>query len=148
MTDLLFVDTNILIYAMDRDQPEKHARANSVLDACAASQVLVTSPQTLNECYRVLTERRRLVPVEEARAFITALAWTCRAPLDWQTTVKAWEIADQRPYHWWDCLMLAAAARASCMAFITEDLQEGDEIDNMILVNPFTTDIVQFIGRD
>jgi predicted nucleic acid-binding protein len=148
MTDLLFADTNILIYAMDRGDLEKHAKANSLLAACAARDVLVTSPQTLNECYRVLTERRRLVPIEQARAFIIALAPTCHAPLDWQTTTKAWEIADRRPYHWWDCLMLAAAARASCAVFVTEDLQEGDEIDQMIIVNPFTTDLLQFIGTD
>jgi predicted nucleic acid-binding protein len=104
----------------------------------------VTSPQTLNECYRVLTEKLQMVPVEEARRFIRALAWSCHAPLDWQTIVKAWEIADARPYHWWDCLLLAAAARVPCAVFVTEDLRDGDQIDDMILVNPFTTDLSAF----
>ncbi len=108
----------------------------------------MTSAQTLNECYRVLTKKRQRVAAEEARQFIRALAWTCRAPLDWATTVKAWQISDLRRYHWWDCLLLAPATRVPCSIFVTEDLPEGDEIDGMILGNPFATDLRAFFERD
>jgi len=145
MTDLLFADTNLLIYAMDPSQPEKRARAGDILVAASEGGRLVTSPQTLNECYRVLTEKRRLVPLAEARAYIATFADSCRAPLDWGTILRAWKIADARPYHWWDCLMLAAAVRASCAAFLTEDLDAGDEIDGMIIVDPFATDLTPFL---
>jgi hypothetical protein len=28
--------------------------------------------------------------------------------------------------------------------FVTEDLRDGDQIDDMILVNPFSTDLIAF----
>jgi predicted nucleic acid-binding protein len=148
MSDLLFADTNLLIYAMDPREPLKRERASKVLLACAESGRLVTSPQTLNECYRVLAQKRRLVPAEEARNYIATFAETCRAPLDWETIVRAWEVSDRRSYNWWDCLMLAAAARAGCTAFLTEDLTSGDEIDGMIVVNPFTTDLTLYLQQN
>jgi predicted nucleic acid-binding protein len=148
MTDLLFADTNLLVYAMDPTEPIKRARAGEVLLACVDRGNLLTSPQTLNECYRVLAERRQLVPPQEARAYIATFASTCRAPLDWETIVRAWQISDERPYGWWDCLMLAAALRASCTAFLTEDLESGDDIGGMIVVNPFTTDLSAYLRQN
>ncbi len=147
MTDLLFADTNILVYAMDPADPTKREKATWILSAAALSRSLVTSPQTIAECYRVLTERRNIAPPNEARAFLFTLEWTCRAPLDWQTLEIAWQIGATRSYHWWDRLMLAAALRASCDVFLTEDLQSGDEIGDMLVVNPFTTNIADFFGR-
>jgi predicted nucleic acid-binding protein len=148
MTDLLFADTNLLVYAMDPTEPQKRARASEVLLACGDSGVLMTSPQTLNECYRVLADKRRLVPIDQARAYVATFAPTCRAPLDWQTIMRAWAIADVRPYNWWDCVMLASALRASCTAFLTEDLVTGDDIDGMLVVNPFTTDLSQYLQQN
>jgi predicted nucleic acid-binding protein len=148
MTDLLFADTNLLIYAMDPAEPAKRAKASEVLLACTDRGTLVTSPQTLNECYRVLVERRRLVSPGDARAFVRAWSTTCRAPLDWSTIERAWRVADRHPYAWWDCLMLASALGASCTAFLTEDLTDGDDIDGMLIVNPFTTDITSYLQQN
>ena len=84
MTDLLFADTNILVYAMDPSDPGKRARAKAFLTSAAAKGVLVTSPQTITECYRVLAERRRLLDHHTARRFLATFEWTCTAPLDWR----------------------------------------------------------------
>ena len=122
---------------MDPSAPEKRARAAAVLEAGFQAGSLVTSPQTLNECYRVLTERRRLAPPDEARTFVRTFALTCSAPLDWTTIELAWSIADRRRYGWWDCLMLSSALAASCTLFLTEDLTHGDTIETMRIVDPF-----------
>jgi len=145
MTDRLFADTNVLIYAMDPSAPAKRAKAVALLSACAARGSLVTSPQTLNECYRVLIDRRRLVGVAAAREFLLAFSWTCTAPLDWQTIVKACEIADSHRYGWWDCLMLASAVRAGCRVFFSEDLQSGVDIEGMTIVDPFVDELPRFV---
>jgi predicted nucleic acid-binding protein len=141
MTDLFFVDTNILVYAMDPGDPGKRDRASALLKAGADGGWLVTSPQSLNECYRVLTGARKAIPQSAARDFIRTFQWTCRAPMDWQTIVKAWDIADTRSYNWWDCLLLASATQVACALFLTEDLHHGDDIDGMMIVNPFVADL-------
>jgi predicted nucleic acid-binding protein len=141
MTDLVFIDTNLLIYSLDPGEPEKRAKAAALIKAGAQRQALVTSPQTLSESYRILTQKRRIMPMEAVREFLLALAPTCRAPLDHATVVLAWNIEDRANYSWWDCLMLAAALRAGCQFFATEDLSDGHVVGGMRIINPFRSDI-------
>ena len=137
----LFVDTNVLIYSLDPREPEKRAKAVDLVRSGVARGNLITSPQTLNECYRVLTEKRRLVTQAEARNFLRSLIFTCVAPLSSATTEAAWKIQDDTGFHWWDCLMLASAVAASAAVFVTEDLADGAEIGGMRIVDPFVNDI-------
>jgi predicted nucleic acid-binding protein len=148
MTGLLFVDTNVLIYSLDPGEPEKRAKATALLAAGAQRRALVTSPQTLNESYRILARKRRIMPIEPARGFISALAPTCTAPLDSATMRLAWLIEDRTSYSWWDCLMLAAALRAGCRVFATEDLGHGQLVDDMRIVNPFRVELDTIFAAD
>jgi hypothetical protein len=44
--------------------------------------------------------------------------------------------------------MLASASRAACAAFLTEDLIAGDEIGDMVVVNPFAHDLLPFLRQN
>ena len=147
MTGRLFVDTNILIYALDPADPRKRSVSADLLRQTISSHILILSPQSLNECYRVLTQRRRLMPVEEARAYVRVLAPWAIAPLDAATTERAWAVQDKAGLGWWDSLMLAAALRAECRLFVSEDLCDGTFVDGMRIANPFTSDFVRLLGR-
>ena len=137
MTGRVFVDTNILIYALDPADPGKRQVSADLLKTTIASRSLTLSPQSLNETYRVLVQRRRLMPVNAARTYIRTLApWTI-APLDAKTTERAFAVEDETGYSWWDCLMLAAALQADCRMFVSEDLQGGGEVAGMRIANPF-----------
>ena len=60
------VDTNILIYARDRDEPEKRRRAIEPIDGLAAAGELVLSVQCLNE-FSATSLRRGVVVSEVGR---------------------------------------------------------------------------------
>jgi predicted nucleic acid-binding protein len=141
MTARLFVDTNILIYALDPAEPAKRAMSADLLRRTMANHTLVLSPQNLNECYRILVERRRLIPEAAARSFLTCLMPWCIAPLDARTTAKAWAVQDEAGLAWWDALLVAAALMAGCKLFISEDMQDGQSISGMKVVNPFRPDL-------
>ncbi|WP_026607746.1 PIN domain-containing protein [Methylocapsa acidiphila] len=147
MTARLFIDTNILIYALDPGAPEKRAISADLLRRTIKSHTLVLSPQNLNECYRVLTQRRRLASVEAARAFLTHLMPWCVAPLDAQTTLKAWAVQDEAGLAWWDALLIASALIAGCKLFISEDMQDGQLISGMRIVNPFGADFLSRLAK-
>jgi predicted nucleic acid-binding protein len=146
-TGRVFVDTNILIYSLDPSQPDHRATAAALIRQLRAQGRLTTSPQTLNECYRVLTDRRKLMPREEARAFVQACMPTCIAVSDMTTTLKAWEIQQDEGFAWWDCLMMASAIFAGCKAFLTEDAQSGRQIDGMVLIDPFKHNTAHLFER-
>ena len=143
MTARLFVDTNILIYALDPAEPEKRAASADLLRRTITNHTLALSPQNLNECYRVLSQRRQLVDAAAARAYLTHLTPWCIAPLDGQTTVKAWAVQDEAGLSWWDALLVASALMAGCRLFISEDMQDGRVISGMRIANPFASEFLK-----
>ncbi len=54
------------------------------------------------------------------------------------TVLKAIDLSKRLQFSYWDSLMLASALESGCNVFYTEDLQDGQYIDNQIVViNPF-----------
>ena len=56
MTDRVFVDSNVWVYAVDAGEPVKQVRARAVLDP-STSDTLVTSAQVLGEFYITVTRK-------------------------------------------------------------------------------------------
>src|SRR5436190_17723269 len=87
----VFVDTNVLVYARDRADPAKHARAAEWLDSLWRSGHGRVSFQVLHEFY--VTTTRKLVPgmkAQEARADVEdLLAWQ-PVPVDGPALRLAW----------------------------------------------------------
>jgi predicted nucleic acid-binding protein len=145
MTGRVFVDTNILIYALDPADPLKRRVSADLLRTTISSRSLTLSPQSLNETYRVLVQRRRLMPVDAARSYIRTLAPWAIAPLDAKTAERAFAVEDETGYGWWDCLMLASALQADCRLFVSEDLQDGREVAGMRIASPFAAEFARVV---
>ena len=138
MTGLTFVDTNILVYARDAGEPAKQARAMDVLRVLWKSRLGRVSQQVLQEYYVTVTRKLKPgLPKEEARDDIAALlAWRPLAPSG-STLSKAWELEDRFGLTWWDSLIVAAALANRCTLLLSEDLQDGQQIDGLRIQNPF-----------
>jgi predicted nucleic acid-binding protein len=135
-----FVDTNVLVYTVDPAEPEKRAVAADLLERVMASRALILSPQSLNECYRIVTDRRPIMPREHARRFIGALSSFCVAPSGYEVTRQAWRIQDATKFVWRDCTLLSSALLAGAKYFLSEDLQHERQLDGMTILNPFRLD--------
>jgi predicted nucleic acid-binding protein len=148
MRNGIFLDSNMLIYSLDPNETAKRDKAANLVRRAIGANRLVVSPQTLNECYRVLTDRRKIMPRADARRFIRPFLSRCTAPLDPSNTVLGWEIQDATGFAWWDCLMLASAARAGCRFFVTEDLEHGRVVHDMRIVDLFRdgTDLEAYLN--
>jgi predicted nucleic acid-binding protein len=135
-----FVDTNVLVYTVDPEEPEKRTLAADLLERVAASRALILSPQSLNECYRIVTDRRRIMSRVDARRFIGALSSFCVAPSGYDVTRQAWRIQDMTNFVWWDCMLLSSALLAGAGYFLSEDLQHERKLEGMTILNPFQLD--------
>jgi predicted nucleic acid-binding protein len=131
-----FVDTNVLVYAIDSRSDAKRERAADWLKELALRSSMVLSLQCLNEFY-VVASRKIDVPRDKLRARIWQLARWSTAPLDIEVSREALLIEDQTGYPFWDCLLLASAALAGCRTFLSEDLQHQHRIGQMTIINPF-----------
>jgi len=141
-----FVDTNVLLYTREQHATVKSERATAWLTALGAHERLVLSRQSLNEFYNRLTRKFHWVPVAEARAAYLALERYATAPFDRDCVIKAWQLQDRYRTGFFDGVLLASGLSAGCRYFLTEDLQDGQRIEGIRIINPFTTPIDLVIG--
>lgn len=131
-----FVDTNLLVYALDPAAPAKREAAAAVIRTTIRRGLLVLSPQSLNECYVVIT-RKRMMPIGEARAYVRAFVPYVSAPLDGTTVELSWRVQDETGFSPFDCVLLASALQAGCRTFLSEDMRERT-VGPLTILNPLT----------
>jgi predicted nucleic acid-binding protein len=139
MTARVFVDTNVLVYARDRTDEEKHARALEWLAVLWQERAGRLSWQVLQEYY--VTATRKLEPPRgpaDAREDVTSLVTWRPIAIDLPTLDAAWVIEDRFSLSWWDALIVAAAQAGGCTHLLSEDLQDGQSFETLRIISPFT----------
>lgn len=137
MNDRVFVDTNlwVYLYADDSDK-EKTETIRSLVDKYFEN--ITISTQVLGEFFHVLA-RKRLKEKEEAKQMALAIASSFNIIEVLQSTaLKAMDISILNGYSYWDSLILAVALENNCSTLYTEDMQDGQIIeDRLTIKNPF-----------
>jgi predicted nucleic acid-binding protein len=142
MTALVFVDTNVLVYARDAREPKKQVRATAWLEFLWQQQSGRTSTQVISEYYVALTRKLQpRVPSVEAWDDASAfLAWRPQA-IDEAVMQRGREIEQRYRLAWWDSLIVAAAQLQSCALLLSEDWQDGADYGGVTVRNPFTLEV-------
>jgi predicted nucleic acid-binding protein len=138
MNDKTFVDTNVLVYAHDLDAGEKHSIANGVISDLWESGNGVISTQVLQELYVTLTKKVPSPPNKSKvrRILNNYLAWDL-AVNNGETILQASEIEESYNISFWDALIVSAAYSKNAAILLTEDLNDGQLIEGITIVNPF-----------
>ncbi|MEZ5891173.1 MAG: PIN domain-containing protein [Xanthobacteraceae bacterium] len=147
MTDLVFLDSNVALYVMDRREPIKHQQAREWVARLIETQTLIVSPQVLNEVYWIGRQKFPQVPREELKRFVGDFLPSCLAPLDAMITWEALRVEEQFGLSWWDCLIVASALAARCHLLLTEDMQHGMRIDTLTILSPFRSTPSQALSK-
>jgi predicted nucleic acid-binding protein len=148
MTALVFVDTNVLVYARDPRDPMKRAIASEWIRRLWNEERGRTSVQVLNEYYDLLTRRFRPAVKhadvwDDVRHYLSS--WGPQ-PLDQEVLECAHEIESRYHLNWWDCLVVAAAQVQHCLMVLSEDMQDGADYGGVIVRSPFTLRIAEEAG--
>lgn len=137
-----FVDTNILVYSRDKSEEDKQAIALQWLAVLWQQHSGRISFQTLNEFYVTVTQRLKPgLSRSEAQADIRNLLLWNPIPVDSTVIENAWLIQERHRFSWWDSLILSAAQIQDCTYVLSEDMQHGQQIGNMTIINPFLSDL-------
>ena len=130
----IFVDTNVLIYAYSDTELEKKKKVLSLL----TTESVAISTQVVNEFIWVMN-RKFNVDFGSLKFIINNIFDLYKVCIINQPAVlKAIDLSKRLNFSYWDSLMLASALELGCNIFYTEDLQNGQNIDNQIMViNPF-----------
>jgi len=135
--DRAFLDTSVLVYLFDHDEPDKEQRARDILEQAQLDD-LALSAQVLSEFYVVVTRKLRR-PLDETGA-AQAIDWLSLlrvVPLDADLVKAAIQISRTAQLSYWDGLIVASAAAAGCERLLTEDLNDGQVIGSVRVENPF-----------
>jgi predicted nucleic acid-binding protein len=134
----VFIDTNVLLYAFDETDLVKQQRARQWIGECWQRRCGRLSTQVLNEFYANARKRfATAISAADARAEVRRYqAWSPWL-IDQPTIDTAWAAESRYQLNYWDALMIAAAQHQACTIFLTEDLQHGQRIDKLQILNPF-----------
>ena len=138
MSVKIFVDTNVLVYSRDASETEKQPLAMRWMEHLWASKTGRLSFQVLQEFYSIVTTKLRpgMAP-QSAREDVQALIAWRPIPVGLDVIKEAWFNQDRFQLSWWDSLIVSAAQIGSCNYLLTEDLQEGQIIGSIRILNPF-----------
>jgi predicted nucleic acid-binding protein len=126
-----FLDTNILLYLLSPDAT-KADRAEALVDRGG-----VISVQVLNEFASVAT-RKLSMQLPDIREILSTVRTLCDVvPLSLETHDLGLDLAERYHLSIFDALIVATARLAKCRTLYSEDMQHGQKIDGLTILNPF-----------
>jgi predicted nucleic acid-binding protein len=137
MTDLHFLDTNILLYSISRDPTETTKRDRAVELIDAGDNAL--SIQVLQEFYVQATRPTRPDPLPHDIAAGLIRTWLRFRVQEISVAIMtgALEIKAAHRLSYWDAAIVAAARALGCRQLYSEDMSHGRQIEGVTIVNPF-----------
>jgi predicted nucleic acid-binding protein len=126
-----FFDTNILLYLLSSDA----AKADAAEELLAAGGFI--SVQVLNEFASVASRKLRM-SWNEIKDALGSVRAVCEVlPVSVGIHDRALEIAERYGVSIYDATIVASALAAGCETLHSEDLQDGQVIENLTIRNPF-----------
>jgi predicted nucleic acid-binding protein len=136
MSDKAFFDTNVFVYAIIQDDPRSDHAEELV------AQGGTVSVQVLSE-FAAVARRKTKMPWVEIRRALDGIKILCPdpLPLTLDTHQEALAIAERYGYKIYDALIVASALEARCTILYSEDMQDGQVIDQRLTIrNPFRSE--------
>ena len=139
MSAEFFLDTNVFIYHLDATDLAKHATAELIVRDALAEGNGCISYQVVQECLNVALRKAEIaLPVDAARSYLdTVLAPLMQVPASETLYHRALDVQARWRFGFYDSLIVAGALSAGCSTLLSEDLQHGQRIEGLTVVNPF-----------
>jgi predicted nucleic acid-binding protein len=133
----VFIDSSTFLYTFDTGELDKGAIAQGWLKHLSEQKCGITNLQVLNEIASVSTRKSSTFGEKDPFFRIDAFSSFGTHPIGLETTIAARAIHLRYRFSWWDCLLLAAAVDLGCTHFLSEDLNDGQAIQGLTIVDPF-----------
>jgi predicted nucleic acid-binding protein len=131
-----FIDTNVVVYADDAAYPKKQKIAAKLIADLYKKGDAVISAQVMQEYYNAAVNKLRIDPafaVERLR-FLSKFEVVSATP---QIVIAATDLNRLRNLSFWDSMILQAAITSGCDTLYSEDMQDGEIVNGVKIVNPF-----------
>lgn len=144
--DLVFVDTNVLLYSFDSAEPAKQSAAAEWLNSLWALGTARLSWQVIHE-FNVNATRKIGLPTRIARRATRTYTQLNPTGMNFPLLQRAWHWMDSAGVSYWDALILASAEGSGCRWLLSEDFRSGRQYGPVRVIDPFTTAPAEFFAR-
>jgi predicted nucleic acid-binding protein len=134
-----FLDSNVILYSIDQADASKLRVAKALVGDALERKSAMISFQVVQETLDI-AQRKFEVPIsnEDAQALLQTVLIPLMQVLPSQTLyLEAMRIKDRYQFGFYDSLIVAAALSQKCKRLYTEDMQDGQIIEGLKIVNPF-----------
>jgi predicted nucleic acid-binding protein len=132
----VFLDTNILVYAIDRHYRTKRERCRALIRSLAEARCGVLSTQVMQEFFVVATRKLGVDPIK-AKGILSSLGNFEIVEVTPRLIFDAIDCAVLDQLSFWDALIVVCAKAASCQILATEDLGHERVIRGVRVESPF-----------
>jgi predicted nucleic acid-binding protein len=132
-----FLDTNVFVYLFDETDARKREIAGGTVTQAIERGTGAISYQVAQEVLNVLTLKLNATPTASQRFLEDVLSPLWRLGPSPELFERALEIRARYDYGWYDALVVASALACGCDRLLSEDLQHGQRIGRLRIVNPF-----------
>ena len=136
---VVLLDTNVLVYAFDRSEPKKRARAIKIIVDLQVNSVGCLSVQCLSEFFNAVTRGATpKLPMDEALQYVQdyLLAFPTHLLTPSIVLLAARGVRDHS-LSFYDAQIWACALSNDVPVIFSEDFQDGQVIEGIRFVNPF-----------
>lgn len=135
MSDKIFIDTNILIYSIDNSDGFKNLTAKSIVNELSNTKGVI-STQVLQEFYNIITKKMKCTK-ENAKELLHSLSECFDVHKNSVSDIlHAVDISIKTQFSFWDSLIISAAISSGCGTLYSEDLNDGQNVDGILIKNP------------
>ncbi len=131
-----FVDSNIWLYALIQNGiDDRHQQAADLL---IQLDFPIVNSQVIRETCSNL-KKKSIIPEEKIQVLIHGWYQSCKViHSNAAQHLLASHLRDNYSFSYWDSLIVAAALDAGCTTLFSEDMQHGQQIENVLTItNPF-----------
>lgn len=134
-----FLDTNVFLYHLDDSDLRKHDIAARLIREAIDTGNACTSYQVVQECLSAGLRKAHIpLDAERARDYLDTVLVPLWFILPSQSIyARAIALQARWRYSFYDSLVIASALEAGCKRLLTEDLQDGQRIETLVIENPF-----------
>lgn len=134
-----FIDTNLFIYQLETQDESKASIANRIIRDGIKTGKACISFQVVQECLNTISRKAEICLSREQteRYLDVALSPLLRVCPSVSLYKRALATQARYQFSFYDSLIVAATLEAGCKTLYTEDLQNGQRIEQMIISNPF-----------
>jgi predicted nucleic acid-binding protein len=136
MNDKIFVDTNIFVYAYALGDEIKHKLSAALLKTDLVGNNVYISPQVISEFYVAMSKLKQSHK-EILSCIEDFVPFTNIVDISLSTVESCLFLKEKYGYSYWDSLILSSAISGGCTIVYSEDMQNGQIIENCLLIkNP------------